>query len=53
MFDIMAFKITDTGKGIRLMVKNSLIDLTYVGARTLANAINKAIDAQKERRDKK
>ena len=44
----MSYKITDTGKGIRIQIKTSIIDLSYHGARNLATIIKNIIERRKE-----
>lgn len=47
------YKITDTGNGLRLHIKNSFYDLTYMSARMLAAALNKALEAHKKKGESK
>lgn len=49
-FKIMAYKITDTGNGIRIQIKNSIIDLTYRGAAMLATLLKDSVDKRKEKK---
>lgn len=49
-FKIMAYKITDTGNGIRIQIKNSIIDLTYHGAAMLATLLKDSVDKRKEKK---
>ncbi len=46
----MAYKITDTGQSLQIMVKHSLIELSYGAARMLTNQIKSALDARKEKK---
>lgn len=45
------FKISDTGENLRIMVGNSLLTLSYKGARMLANTINAALENRKEKKE--
>lgn len=47
------YKITDTGNGLRLHIKNSFYDLTYMSAKMLTVALNKALEAHKKKGESK
>lgn len=49
----MSYKVTDTGSGIRIHVKTSIIDLSYFGAKNLATIIKNTIERREEAEDDK
>lgn len=44
----MSYKVTDTGNGVRIHIKTSIIDLSYHGAKNLATIIKNIIERRKE-----
>lgn len=47
------YRITDTGNGLRLHIKNSFYDLTYMSAKMLSIALSKALEAHKKKGETK
>ena len=43
------YRIDDTGNGLRLYIKNSFYDLTYISANMLAVALSKAVETHKKK----